>query len=129
MTIKIFLLDLTAFLPSAKRVMTLELAHREFRVSMEDVAQAYYAAHAADRHGVFRLKSEYDATREWLDFPHKHPDLMNLKPKLPELAAKMSFNARELAQIYSEDRVSEAWSFLADRQSECVRLQTEIERG
>nr|WP_111298306.1 DNA repair protein [Paracoccus saliphilus] len=129
LTLTIFLLGLTAFLPSSARVMALEVSHRQFKTSMEDVARAYHAAHAADRSGVFRLKSEYDATRERLDFLHRHPDLINLKPELLELAAKMSFNARDLAQVYADDRVQEARTFIQNRQGECVRLEAEIERA
>ncbi|MFC3839715.1 hypothetical protein [Paracoccus rhizosphaerae] len=51
LTLTIFLLGLTAFLPSSARVMALEVSHRQFKTSMEDVARAYHAAHAADRRG------------------------------------------------------------------------------
>ena len=62
------------------RVMRLENSHRSFRVTMWDVAQAYQAAHAADRDGCFRLKSEFDSVRERLEHLRRHPDLGVLEP-------------------------------------------------
>ena len=60
----LFLLGLCFFIPMNDRVMRLETSHRSFRVTMWDVAQAYQAAHAADRDGCFSLKSEFDSVRE-----------------------------------------------------------------
>ncbi|MFC3839717.1 hypothetical protein [Paracoccus rhizosphaerae] len=54
---------------------------------------------------------------------------MNLNPELLELAAKMSFNARDLARVYADDRVQEARTFLQDRQTECMRVETDIKRA
>ena len=69
------LLGLCFFVPSHDRVMRLETSHRDFRVTMWDVAQAYQAAHAADREGVFSLPSEFDSVRERIEHLRRHPVL------------------------------------------------------
>lgn len=45
------------FLPANIRIMQLENSHRRFTVSMDDVARAYGAVHAADRGRNFQLSS------------------------------------------------------------------------
>ena len=66
---------------------------------MWDVAQAYQAAHAADRDGVFNLPSEFDSVRERIEHLRRHPDLGRLKPEILELAAQISHESRELAGV------------------------------
>ena len=112
----LFLLGLCFFIPMNDRVMRLETSHRSFRVTMWDVAQAYQAAHAADRDGSFRLKSEFDSVRERLEHLRRHPDLGRLEPELLEIAAQMSHESRELGEIYSTERVERARQFLQQRQ-------------
>ena len=61
LALTLLLFGLCFFVPMNDRVMRLENSHRSFRVTMRDVAQAYQAAHAADREGCFRLKGEFDS--------------------------------------------------------------------
>lgn len=114
------------FMPSAGRIMSLERAHRDFRVSMDDVARAYHLCHTADRSGVFTMSSEFDAVRERLSYLRDHPDLDSLEPQVLELAAQMSQQSRELADIYSDEKVARAKTFLTQRQQEAERQQTLI---
>ncbi|MGR3321986.1 MAG: DNA repair protein [Pseudooceanicola sp.] len=114
----VFTLGLCAFLPTNGRIMALERAHRDFSISMHDVARAYHAAHAADRQGAFRLSGEFDAVRERIAFLRAHPDLGALEPEVLEAAAQMSHVSRELADTYSEEKVNRARAFLRQRQEE-----------
>ena len=111
-------LMLAGFLPGQARIMALETSHRQFRLGMEDVAQAFHLAHAADRGGVFRLKSEFDSMRERLAYMRRHPDLADLEPEILDLAAQMSFLSRALAETYSDAAVGRAKLFLRQRQQE-----------
>jgi len=123
------LLAIVALLPGLARVRRLEAAHRSFRVGMEDVSRAYWAAHAADRAGLFALGREFDAVRERLEFLKRHPDLGAHEPELLELAAQMSTEARELAAIYSDEKVARAETMLAERRMEVERLTGLVERA
>lgn len=111
-------LVLALTLPAHRRVMALERSHRSFRIATEDVAAAYRATHAADRKGAFTLSAEFDAMRERMEFLRAHPDLGHLEPELLQLAAQMSLQSRDLAQIYSEAKVTRAREFLKARQQE-----------
>ena len=122
----IILASMFFFMPSAGRIMSLERSHRNFQVSMEDVARAYHLCHTADRAGVFTMSSEFDAVRERLSYLRDHPDLDSLEPAVLELAAQMSQQSRELSDIYSDEKVSRAKTFLKQRQEEAERQQTLI---
>ena len=122
-----FFVALCAFLPMSHRVMSLESAHRDFRISMHDVAHAYVTAHAADRAGAFRLSHEFDAVRERLAFLRDHPDLGRLEPDILEAAAQMSQMSRELADTYSEEKVERARTFLKQRQEEIEQFNDRLE--
>ena len=122
----LFLLGLCFFIPMNDRVMRLETSHRSFRVTMWDVAQAYQAAHAADRDGCFSLKSEFDSVRERLEHLRRHPDLGRLEPELLEIAAQMSHESRELGEIYSTERVERAKHFLQQRQEEADQMTARL---
>jgi hypothetical protein len=122
----VLLVTLVFFLPSASRVLALENSHRNFRVSMNDVARAYHVAHTADRAGVFTMSSEFDAVRERLAFLRDHPDLGHLEHDVMEVAAQMGEQARDLADIYSDEKVSRARKFLAQRQEDAERQQERI---
>ena len=122
----LILLLLCVFLPSSIRVMRLEATHREFSLRMEDVTRAYWAAHAADRTGIFKLKREYDAVRERLRFLRKHPDLEDLDQDLLEVASQMSTESRELARIYSDEKIARAKEHLALRRDEAARTSERI---
>lgn len=118
LVLTLLLLGLCFFVPMNSRVMRLENSHRTFRVTMWDVAQAYQAAHASDRDGCFSLKSEFDSVRERLEHLRRHPDLGKLEPEVLEMAAQMSHESRDLAEIYSTERVERARQFLRQRQEE-----------
>jgi hypothetical protein len=114
------------FLPANARMTRLERSHRSFQISMEDVKRAYELAHAADRRGVFALSGEFEQMRQRMELLRKHPDLGALEPELLELAAQMSFESRDLARAYSEDRVIRAKGFLKSRQEEVEAMQERI---
>ncbi|WP_297772073.1 DNA repair protein [uncultured Roseovarius sp.] len=117
------------FLPANARVMALENSHRRFNIGMQDVARAYHAAHAADRSGVFQLSSEFDAVRERLAYLRDHPELGALEPDLLEVAAQMSHISRELAEVYSDDKVSRARTSLRQRQQEVDAFNARLDQA
>lgn len=123
----LILVSLCAYLPSALRVMRLEATHRDFSIRMEDVARAYWAAHRADRSGIFTLGREFDAVRERARFLMEHPDLGDLDHEILELAAQMSTESRELAALYSDDRVARAREGIARRAEDAARLERQID--
>jgi hypothetical protein len=120
------LVMLAAFFPSSFRVLQLENSHRNFKIAMQDVAEAYHAAHVADRKGVFTLSSEFDQVRERIDYLRQHPDLKLLEADILTLAAQMSQQSHRLAEIYADERVSRAKDFLAQRQAEAEEQQARI---
>ncbi len=117
------------YLPANLRIMKLENSHRRFDIGMEDVARAYAVAHASDRKNVFRLSSEFDAVRERLNYMRTHPELETFEPGVLEAAAQMSFISHELADIYSDDKVERAHTFLKQRQQEVEAFNARIERA
>lgn len=121
-----FLLGLCFFLPANGRMMRLERSHRDFRISLEDVTQAYAAAHAADRAGTFTLSSEFESMRARMEHLRNHPDLGHLEPELLQLAAEMSHLSRDLASVYSDEKVGRAKTFLTQRQQEVDALKDRI---
>ncbi|MGB3278263.1 MAG: DNA repair protein [Pseudorhodobacter sp.] len=114
------------FLPGNLRMMRLEQAHRSFQLSMEDIRQAYEMVHRADRRSVFSLSSEFDAMRKRMEYLREHPDLTHLEPELLEIAAQMSYQSRDLARIYSPERVERAKSFLRQRQEEVAQIEERL---
>jgi hypothetical protein len=120
---------LCAYLPSNARIMALESSHRRFEIGMQDVARAYHAAHAADREGLFQLSSEFDAVRERLAYLREHPDLGGLEPDLLEVAAQMSHISRELAEVYSDEKVARARQFLHQRQQEVEAFNARLDQA
>jgi hypothetical protein len=122
----LLLVLLCFFLPSNLRMSRLERSHRSFAMGMEDVARAYRMAHAADRAGVFALSAEFDSMRARMDHLRKHPDLAHLEPEILQMAAQMSFETRELARAYSDDKVNRAKLFLQQRQEEVHSLTERI---
>lgn len=126
LAVTLLLLAICVFLPSSIRVMRLEAAHREFGLRMDDVARAYWAAHAADREGVFNLAREYDAVRDRLLFLQSHPDLGKLDSDVLEIAAQMSHESRELADIYSDENVARARETLNRRRLQAEEMNQRI---
>ena len=122
-------LAVAAMLPAMLRVSRLEASHRSFRMGMDDVARAYHVAHSADREGVFRLRSEFDAVRERIAHLREHPDLSSMEPEVLELAAQMSTQTRKLAETYSDDAVERARRFLEQRQEEVERTREAIAKA
>lgn len=120
---------LVFFLPSSLRVLRLETSHRNFQVRMEDVANAYWAVHRADRTGVFKIHREFDAVKERLLFLRDHPDLHSLEPEVMELAAKMSHESSELARIYNDEAVARAKEMLEQRMQEAAEMEAQIEKA
>ena len=123
------LLILCLYLPTTWRVRRLEMAHRRFEINMHDVARAYATAHAADRAGTFRMKSEFDSVRERYQFLTAHPDLGAMEPGILEIAAQMSHVSTELAEIYSDEKVSRARAFLQQRHEELQNFDNRIEHA
>lgn len=121
--VTLIFVGLVFFVPTAGRVMALEARHRDFGLKMEDIARAYHLCHTADRAGVFSLSSEFDAVRERLAYLRDHPDLERLEPDVLEVAAQMSQQSRELADVYSNEKVARAKAFLRQRQEEVERQQ------
>ena len=114
----LLLVLMTFYLPANTRMARLERSHRSFAIGMDDVAQAYRQAHAADRAGVFALSSEFESMRIRMEHLRQHPDFQHLEPELLQLAAQMSLETRDLAQVYSDIKVARAKSFLQQRQEE-----------
>ena len=122
----VLLLLLVGFLPSNGRVRRLELTNRDFHLSMNDVAQAYALVHAADREGVFQLSREFDMMRDRIDWMRAHPDLAGLEHDVLLVAAQMSVESRDIAQVYTADKVDRARSFLRQRQLEVEDYRQQI---
>lgn len=120
------LASLFFFMPATVRIMKLERSHRDFHLTMQDIARAYSLAHQADREGLFTLSSEFDQVRERMAFMRDHPDLERLEPEVLEVAAQMSQQSRDLAKIYSADKVERARTFLRQRQQEAESQQDRI---
>jgi hypothetical protein len=128
-TLTALLVGLCFFLPANARMMRLEQSHRDFRVSMRDVARAYQAVHAADRDDAFELKSEFDSVRDRIIWLRSHAGLGDLEPEILELAAQMSHESRDLAELWSTERIERARNFLRERQEEAQRFQDRVEHA
>ena len=122
----VVLTSLLFFLPMQARILALETSHRRFHISMDDVALAYHKAHTADRAGVFTASSQFDQVRERLAYLRDHPDLDKLEPGVLEVAAQMSQQARHLADVYSDEKIARAKTFLKQRQEEAEAQQDRI---
>ena len=124
-----FVSSLLFFVPMNRRVMQLERTHRDFQISMDDIAQAFYICHTADRAGNFTMSSEFDAVRERMVYMRDHPDLQSLEPAILEVAAQMSQRSQDLANIYDDEKVQRAKTFLQQRQDELVTHQNQIAKA
>lgn len=122
----VFAAILFTFVPSARRLLQLELSHRLFRINMEDVRVAFYLAFSADRTGMFRLTEQFDAVSERIRFLTNHPELQGKEPDILALAAQMSFETRELADRYSVADVERAGSFIDARLAEVEQTEALI---
>lgn len=111
-------ITLAFFLPAQGRIMRLEHSHRTFSTSMDDIVRAYRISHETDRANVFKIGSEFDSVRERIKHLREHPDLGHLEPEILELAAQMSHTSRDIAEVYSQEKVDRAKLFLRQRQQE-----------
>lgn len=118
---------LSVFIPSNLRVLRLEASHRNFRVAMEDVLHAYELSHAHDRAGGHAMQSEFDSVRERFEHLRAHPDLEELDGELLTIAAQMSHQSRELAKVYSDDKVERVREGLKKRREDADVLQDRIQ--
>lgn len=82
--------------------------------------------HNADRRSVFALSSEFEDMRKRMEHLRQHPDLSHLEPELLELAAQMSHHSRDIARVYSVERVERAKAFLKQRQEEVAQTQERL---
>ncbi|PTX55621.1 hypothetical protein C8N43_0260 [Litoreibacter ponti] len=119
-------ISLCFYLPSNRRILELEKSHRNFHISMEDVTRAYLTAHKADKEELFTLSSEFDSVRERILHMRDHPELHTLESSVLEVAAQMSHEARDLADVYSEEKVQRARGFLRARQREIEEYRAQI---
>ena len=122
----LFAVSLCFFIPSNLRILKLERGHRNFSLTMQDVARAYALSHRADKEGEFSLSSEFDSVRERINHLRQHPDLAGLEPAVLEVAAQMSHESHELAAIYSDEKVARAKTFLKQRQQELETYKDQI---
>ena len=117
------------FLPSTRRVMTLEMSHREFVLNMDDITSAYRAAHMADRAETFQMRREFDAVRERYQFLKDQPGLAEMDAELLTIAAQMSAQSRELAEVYSDEKVARARESLIQRQADAKELEEKLQQA
>ena len=122
-------LALCFFLPANRRMLKLERSHRDFHVSMEDVARAYRASHLNDRRGLFTTRAEFDSMRERITHLRNHPQLGALEPGVIELAAQMSHEARALADAFSDRKVRRARATLERRERDVRKLAAAMDRA
>ena len=120
---------LALFLPSARRVQRLENSHRRFEINMDDVTRAYRAAHMADRAEMFEMHREFDAVRERYQFLKSQPELGELDAELLTIAAQMSEQTREMAEVYSEAKVARARESLIQRKVDAEALEHRIQQA
>ncbi|WP_166415477.1 DNA repair protein [Cochlodiniinecator piscidefendens] len=124
--VTLLFISLCFYLPANLRILKLERAHHDFQLRTEDVARAYQISHQADRDGVFRIGGEFDEIRDRINFQRTHPDLAKLEPEVLELAAQMSHQSKELAEIYATEKVERARLFLTQRQQEVEKIEASI---
>ncbi len=125
--VTVLVIFVSAFIPSNIRVLRLEAAHREFRVGMDDVLQAYKLAHAHDRAGAFKIQSEFDSVRERFEYLRDHPNLEELDSELLTIAAQMSHQSRDLARIYSDEKMGRVRDALEQRRTDADVLHDRIQ--
>ncbi|MEO9827176.1 MAG: DNA repair protein [Paracoccaceae bacterium] len=123
------LIMVALFLPSTRRVMRLETSHRDFEVNMDDVTRAYRAAHMADRAETFEMRREFDAVRERYQYLKDQPGLAEMDAELLTMAAQMSAQSRELAEVYSDEKVARARDSLVQRHADASELEARIQQA
>lgn len=111
------------FLPSNNRNIQLENSHLQFSIGMTDVSRAYGAVHAADRGDAFRLSNEFNSVRKRLAYLRDHPDPSSLEPTVLEVAAQMSHESKELADVFLKKRVTRASGFFGTNSIRITTIQ------
>ncbi len=122
------LVMIALFLPSARRVLQLETSHRRFEIDMDDVTRAYRAAHMADRAETFEMRREFDAVRERYQFLKAQPDLAEMDAELLTIAAQMSEQSHELAEVYSDAKIARVRDALVQRHADAKALDARIQQ-
>lgn len=120
---------LAIYLPSSKRVLRLETSHRKFEIDMDDITRAYRAAHWADRKAMFDMHREFDAVRERYQHLKSQPELAEMDAELLTIAAQMSEQSRELAEMYSDAKIARARESLMQRQADAKTLEDRIQKA
>ncbi len=115
-----------ALLPGQRRVLELEILHREFALKQEDVVNALYIFFQEDRAGVFKLKEQHDAVMERVRFALQHSDLHAMDHEVLEAAAMVSTRLSGLAQHFSTEKVAAAWKSLDVAQQQSALLEQTI---
>lgn len=128
-SLTLLLVALCAYLPANRRILNLETSHRDFRMSMADVSEAFSACLKADLDGYFKTEGEFDAVRERFAFLREHPDLETLEPEIMELAAQMSKESSSLTKTFSTEKIERAQTFLKQRQAEIARFEAHLDRA
>ena len=121
------LVTLAGIMPAAWRVMRLEATHRQFQIDMDDITRAYRAAHMADRAEMFDMQREFDSVRERYNFVRKQPDMDDINAELVTVAAQMSAQSRELAETFSDERLSATREALLNRRQEADALKGRLD--
>ena len=122
------LVMIALFLPSARQVLRLETSHRQFEIDMDDVTRAYRAAHMADRAEIFGVRREFDAVRERYQFLKEQPDLAEMDAELLTIAAQMSEQSQELADVYSDAKIARVRDALVQRHADAKALDARIQQ-
>lgn len=89
---------LVMIIPSNARMRALERSHRNFGVTIADVANAYHSAHAADCTSVFTLSAEFEQMRERLEHLRTHPSLKLLEADMLAMAEPSAASVRAVIQ-------------------------------
>lgn len=125
----VLLVIVALVMPSARRVLRLEASHRRFEIDMDDVTRAYRAAHMADRAEMFDMHREFDAVRERYHYLKSQPKLSEMDAELLTVAAQMSEQTRELAEMYSDEKVARARESLVQRHADAKALDESIQQA
>lgn len=123
----VFLVLFALSLPGIGRVLRLETSHRRFEIGMDDITRAYRAAHMADRAEMFGMQREFDAVRERYRYLQELPELSEMDAELLTIAAQMSEQSRDLAALYSDEKVARAKESLKQRLKDTETLQIRIQ--
>ena len=120
---------LCAIVPSSARVLKLEVSHRDFRITMDDVKESFKQVFEEDRRGIFTLPGEFDGVRERMDTLLADPTLGDHDRNILVLAAQMGQASKELAEAFSEENVQRARESLEHRLQDIKQAEELIEKA